>query len=133
MRQGSSKVFTVVMVKGILASGFCSPALTCAQAATAASVRINAAFSNFIIIIISVFAFQTPALKRARGQFSIDSSIEIVLKKSMAAISWKPSERNAITELRQRKSLSGDSGDPERELIARVRNPATLVTPALSI
>jgi hypothetical protein len=51
----------------------------------------------------------------------------------MAAISWKPSERNAITELRQRKSLSGDSGDPERELIARVRNPATLVTPAVSI
>ena len=36
-RQGSLKVATVVMVKGRLASGFCSPALTWAQAATDAA------------------------------------------------------------------------------------------------
>jgi len=38
------------MVKGMLASGFCSPALTWAQAATDAREKSNAAFANFIVI-----------------------------------------------------------------------------------
>ena len=38
------------MVKGRLASGFCSPTLTWAQAAADARVRSNAAFANFIVI-----------------------------------------------------------------------------------
>jgi hypothetical protein len=38
------------MVKGRLASGFCSPALTCAQTAADAKVYSNAAFANFIEI-----------------------------------------------------------------------------------
>ena len=37
MRQGRLKVATWVMVNGRLASGFCSPALTCARAAVDAS------------------------------------------------------------------------------------------------
>src|SRR5262252_686159 len=49
-RQGSVKVVTVVIVKGTLASGFCSPALTWAQAAADAKVSSNTAFANFIII-----------------------------------------------------------------------------------
>src|SRR6202789_1171744 len=49
-RQGSSKVATVVMVKGRLASGFCSPILTWAQAAAGARVKSNVAFANFIAI-----------------------------------------------------------------------------------
>ena len=50
IRQGSLKVATVVMVKGRLASGFCSPTLTWAQAAADARVKSNAAFANFIVI-----------------------------------------------------------------------------------
>src|SRR5271169_6712755 len=50
IRQGSSKVLTVVIVKGTLASGFCSPTLTWAQAATDARVKSNGAFANFIVI-----------------------------------------------------------------------------------
>src|SRR6516225_8732484 len=49
-RQGSSKLLTVVMVKGRLASGFSSPILTWDQAATDARVKSNAAFANFIVI-----------------------------------------------------------------------------------
>ena len=37
MRQGRLNVATLVMVNGRLASGFCSPALTWAEAATEAS------------------------------------------------------------------------------------------------
>src|ERR1700686_1580649 len=49
-RQGSSNVATVVMVKGRPASGFCSPTLTWAQAASDARVKSNAAFADFIVI-----------------------------------------------------------------------------------
>jgi hypothetical protein len=49
-RHGSLKVAIVVMVKGRVASGFCSPTLTCAQAAPAAPMTSNAAFANFIVI-----------------------------------------------------------------------------------
>jgi len=45
--QGSLKVATVVMVKGRLASGFCSPTLTWARAATDAMVRSTAALAHF--------------------------------------------------------------------------------------
>src|ERR1700722_9593365 len=48
--QGNLKVATVVMVKGKSASGFCSPTLTWAQAATDAIVKSTAAFANFIDI-----------------------------------------------------------------------------------
>jgi hypothetical protein len=48
---GQFKVATVVMVKGRLASGFCSPILTWAQAATDTRVKSNAAFANFIVIL----------------------------------------------------------------------------------
>ena len=51
IRQGSSKVATVVILKGRVASGFCSPTLTWAQAA-AAKVRSSAALANFIIILL---------------------------------------------------------------------------------
>ena len=47
MRQGNSKVATVVMLNGRLGSGFCSPALTWAQTAMEDRVRISAAFANF--------------------------------------------------------------------------------------
>src|SRR5437870_10080341 len=49
-RQGRLKVVTVVMVKGRLASDFCSPALNWAQAAVAVRVSSNAAFASFIVI-----------------------------------------------------------------------------------
>jgi len=48
-RQGSLKVATVVMVKGTVASGFCSPTLTWAQAAGDTRVKSNAAFASFIV------------------------------------------------------------------------------------
>ena len=48
-RQGSSKLATVVMVKGRLGSGFCSPALTWAHAPAATRVKSNAAFADFIV------------------------------------------------------------------------------------
>jgi hypothetical protein len=44
------------MLKGRLASGFCSPALTWAQAAVDASVSSNAAFANFIVIVSPCFS-----------------------------------------------------------------------------
>ena len=50
IRQGSPKVATVVILKGRVASGFCSPTLTWAQAAADAKVRSSAAFANFIVI-----------------------------------------------------------------------------------
>ena len=50
IRQGSSKVAVVVILKGSVASGFCSPTLTWAHAAGAARVRSSAAFANFIIM-----------------------------------------------------------------------------------
>src|SRR3954453_22537443 len=50
IRQGSSKVATVVIVKGRLATGFCSPALTWAQAARGVKARSQAAFANFIVV-----------------------------------------------------------------------------------
>src|SRR5215471_19105224 len=49
-RQGSSKVLTVVILKGRLGSGFWSPALTWAQAAADARLSSNTAFANFIVI-----------------------------------------------------------------------------------
>src|ERR1035437_2323420 len=61
-RQGSSNVLTVVMVKGRLASGFCSPTLTWAQAATDTRVKSNGAFANFIVI--SLLASRAPDLER---------------------------------------------------------------------
>src|SRR5580658_8830956 len=65
-RQGSSKLATVVMVKGWLASGFCSPALTCAQTAACVRVSSNAAFDNFIFISPCFsLLFQAPGLKRS--------------------------------------------------------------------
>jgi hypothetical protein len=56
-------VATVAMVKGRLASGFCSPTLTWVQAATDASVKSNAALVNFIVI--SLLASQAPDLNRS--------------------------------------------------------------------
>ena len=50
IRQGSPKVAVVVMLKGTVASGFVSPALTWAQAAADARVRSNIPFANFIVI-----------------------------------------------------------------------------------
>ena len=49
-RQGSSKVVTVVMVKGRLASGFCSPTLTWAQTAADARVKSTTVFAKRIVI-----------------------------------------------------------------------------------
>src|SRR5262249_4872561 len=49
IRHGSSKVATVVVLKGRLASGFVSPALTCAHAAIDPRVKSSAAFANFIV------------------------------------------------------------------------------------
>src|SRR6185295_17026217 len=49
-RQGNSKVVTVVMVKGRLASGFCSPTLTWAHTAADARVTNNAVFTTFIVM-----------------------------------------------------------------------------------
>jgi hypothetical protein len=62
------------MVNGRLASGFCSPILTWAQAATDARVKSNAAFANFIVILL---AFQAPGLQRAGTPLSIDITIGI--------------------------------------------------------
>src|SRR5439155_24664483 len=49
-RHGKVKVVTVVIVKGRLVSGFCSPALNWAQAAADARISSNAAFANFIVV-----------------------------------------------------------------------------------
>jgi hypothetical protein len=53
IRQGNSKVVTVVMVKGSVASGFCAPILTCPATviavATAASMITNTVVANFIV------------------------------------------------------------------------------------
>src|SRR5262249_25155458 len=54
-RHGSLKVITVVMVKGTLASGFCSPILKCAQGAADAAVRRNTALTNFIVTFSVAF------------------------------------------------------------------------------
>ena len=48
IRHGRVKVVTVVMLKGTLASGFCSPALLCAQTAADINVSSNAVFARFI-------------------------------------------------------------------------------------
>src|ERR1700685_1732615 len=59
-RQGSLRVATVVMVKGRLASGFCSPTLTWARAATDARVKNNAVFANFIGVSPRLSSEQAP-------------------------------------------------------------------------
>ena len=51
IRQGSSKVAVVVTLKGSVASGFCSPTLTWAQA-VAARVRSTATLADLIMIIL---------------------------------------------------------------------------------
>src|SRR5262245_27504306 len=48
-RHGRLKVVTVVIVKGRLGSGFCSPTFTCAQAAADASMK-SKPLANFIFI-----------------------------------------------------------------------------------
>src|SRR5260370_35325604 len=69
-RQGNSKVAVGVMVKARLASGFCSPALTCAQTAADAKVNSNAAFATFIELspcfIISASKYIVPCRHRRR-------------------------------------------------------------------
>jgi hypothetical protein len=52
MRHGSLNVATVVMVKGELGSGFCSPILTWGQAVANPSVKNNADFAKFIFEIL---------------------------------------------------------------------------------
>src|SRR5262249_2224323 len=54
-RQGSSKVATVVMLKGPLASGFCSPALTWPHTAAEARGGNHSDFATFIIIFFPRF------------------------------------------------------------------------------
>jgi hypothetical protein len=54
IRQGNSKVATVVILKGWVASGFCSPMLTWAQA-VAAQVRSSAVLANFILTLLNQF------------------------------------------------------------------------------
>src|ERR1051326_4150349 len=51
IRQGSSKVAVVVTLKDSVASGFCSPTLTWAEA-VAARVRSSAALADFIMILL---------------------------------------------------------------------------------
>jgi hypothetical protein len=51
------------MVKGGLASGFCSPTLTWVQAATDTTVKSSGAFANFIVI--SLLVSPAPGLKRS--------------------------------------------------------------------
>src|SRR5690348_15486946 len=58
-RHGNSNVLTVVMLKGMLASGFCSPALTWAQAPAEITEVSNAAFANLI--------FDPPCIRRILG------------------------------------------------------------------
>src|SRR5262249_9771201 len=57
IRQGSSNVVVVVIVKGTPTSGFCSPALTCAQAPADATASSNVAFTSFIFVF-SLLAIQ---------------------------------------------------------------------------
>src|SRR5581483_7584886 len=65
IRQGSSKLATVVILKGRVASGFVSPALTWPQAATAARVNSNPAFANFIIISLCFPSARSSAIRGA--------------------------------------------------------------------
>src|SRR2546426_1784800 len=74
-RQGRLKVVTGVMLKGRLASDFCSPALTWAQTAAAASVSSNAAFANFIVI--SPSSFKRPIL-REPGALSTLANVRFI-------------------------------------------------------
>src|SRR5262245_12434071 len=55
IRQGSPKVAGVVILKGRVASGFCSPTLTWVQPATGARVRNSAALASFIIVLLASF------------------------------------------------------------------------------
>ena len=49
IRHGNSNVAVVVILKGCVASGFCAPILTWAQADTDAAVK-SKALANFIIV-----------------------------------------------------------------------------------
>ena len=58
MRQGRLKVATEVMVKGRLASGFWSPALTCAPAGIAdTAVRAVSSSAVFTILVIRLSVY----------------------------------------------------------------------------
>ena len=50
MRHGNPNVLVVVMVKGRLASGFCSPTLIWASPVADATVRSNAIFAKRILM-----------------------------------------------------------------------------------
>jgi hypothetical protein len=54
-------------VKGMLASGFCSPILTWAQAAIDARVKSNVAFANFIVILLFSPCFSSARPYAIRG------------------------------------------------------------------
>src|SRR5262249_8824403 len=75
IRQGSSKVAVVVMLKGNVASGFCSPTLTCAQAATA-QVNSRAALAKFIVIllVLSIYSSVWRKLLRHRDRHRLAGS-----------------------------------------------------------
>src|SRR6188472_1420362 len=50
IRHGRVKVVTVVMVNGMVASGFCSPALTCAHAADDTRASSKAPVADFTLV-----------------------------------------------------------------------------------
>src|SRR5690348_9455764 len=83
IRQGSSNVAVVVILKGSVASGFCSPTLTWAQA-VAVRVRSNAALVDFIMIPRLFFAKGSPVFKGDGHQSTT------ILHPSLAAHSRTP-------------------------------------------
>src|SRR6476659_7806577 len=64
IRQGSSNVDVVVMLKGSAASGFCSPTLTWVQA-VAVRVRSNAALVDFIMLLLVYLSQKAARYSRA--------------------------------------------------------------------
>src|SRR5580704_15297271 len=84
-RHGSLKVVTVVIVKGRLASGFCSPTLACAQVATAPMVKSTAVSVNFIVISPRFSSDRSPEagrFLRGRSHFRTGCCGEIALPRT---------------------------------------------------
>src|SRR6185436_274096 len=110
IRQGSSKVVVVVILKGTVGSGFCSPTLTWAQAA--ARVRSSAAFANFIVIspylIIWASDWTGPCRRHARRSGSC--------RDKLPELAWLSSNSRGLPQLFQLLQDIVHSFDFRREL-----------------
>ena len=128
-RHGSSKVLTVVMVKGRLASGFCSPTLTWARIAAAARVTSNAAFANFIVIS----PYLTPCVSNSRPRASEPGFCSVPHHLGIGIETALPVPRSAIQIVSPAGSTAVGVLSPSLMTVTLALSPVTVITEILPL